>query len=92
MESELFYLLCLQLTFGDKGPLQLCEKRLHLIEELCLKLPEWDPRKAAFESCKKSFGELKSQVASTYMKLIEHPDKWKDYKNRYSFCYHVKGK
>uniref|UniRef100_A0ACB8GC14 Uncharacterized protein n=1 Tax=Sphaerodactylus townsendi TaxID=933632 RepID=A0ACB8GC14_9SAUR len=73
-----------KLSFGDKGPLQLCEKRLHLIEELCLKLPEWDPHKAALESCNESLGELKSQVANTYMNLIEHPDKWKDYKNRLS--------
>ncbi|KAJ7342117.1 hypothetical protein JRQ81_009049, partial [Phrynocephalus forsythii] len=73
-----------KLLFGDKGPLQLCEKRLHLIKDLCLKLPEWDPLKKAAESSQKDLSELKSRVASTYKKLLDHPDKWKDYKKRFS--------
>ncbi|KAH0622390.1 hypothetical protein JD844_024656, partial [Phrynosoma platyrhinos] len=73
-----------KLFFGDNGPLQLCEKRLHLIKELCLKLPEWDPLKKISESSQKHLNELKSQVSSTYAKLMDHPDKWKDYKNRFS--------
>uniref|UniRef100_A0A7M4FLZ9 Calponin-homology (CH) domain-containing protein n=1 Tax=Crocodylus porosus TaxID=8502 RepID=A0A7M4FLZ9_CROPO len=70
--------------FSDKGPYQLCEKRLHLIEELCLKLPESDPLRATLESSQKTLKELKSHIDSTYMKITEHPDKWKDYKTRFS--------
>ncbi|KAM6463517.1 nesprin-1-like [Liasis olivaceus] len=73
-----------KLFFGDKGPLQLCEKRQQLIKELCLKLPGWDSVKTTFESSQKELSELKSQVVSTYVKLIAQPDKWKEYKNRFS--------
>ncbi|XP_078239370.1 nesprin-1 isoform X9 [Pogona vitticeps] len=73
-----------KLFFGDKGPLQLCEKRLHLIKELCLKLPEWDPLKNTSEISQKDLSELKSRLGSTYKKLMDHPDKWKDYKKRFS--------
>uniref|UniRef100_A0A8C5RH87 Spectrin repeat containing nuclear envelope protein 1 n=1 Tax=Laticauda laticaudata TaxID=8630 RepID=A0A8C5RH87_LATLA len=70
-----------KMFFGDKGPLQLCEKRQQLIKELCLKLPEWDPVKMTSESGQKDLSELKAQVAKTYMKLIDQPDKWQEYKN-----------
>lgn len=83
MELAIIFLFCLQLFFGEKGSLQLCEKRLHLINELCLKLPESDPLRTTSQSSQKSLSELKSLVASTYMKLMDHPDKWKDYKDRY---------
>uniref|UniRef100_A0A8C5RH19 Spectrin repeat containing nuclear envelope protein 1 n=1 Tax=Laticauda laticaudata TaxID=8630 RepID=A0A8C5RH19_LATLA len=73
-----------KMFFGDKGPLQLCEKRQQLIKELCLKLPEWDPVKMTSESGQKDLSELKAQVAKTYMKLIDQPDKWQEYKNRFS--------
>ncbi|KAG6937090.1 spectrin repeat containing nuclear envelope protein 1, partial [Chelydra serpentina] len=70
--------------FSDKGPYQLCEKRLQLIEELCLKLPEWDQFKTTSKSSQETLKELKSQIDSTYVKLKENPDKWKEYKNRIS--------
>uniref|UniRef100_A0A8D2LVZ1 Spectrin repeat containing nuclear envelope protein 1 n=1 Tax=Varanus komodoensis TaxID=61221 RepID=A0A8D2LVZ1_VARKO len=73
-----------KLFFGDKGPLQLCEKRLNLIQELCSKLPQWDSLRTTYETTQKDLSELKSQVACTYMELMDHPDKWKDYKNRFS--------
>ncbi|KAL7987672.1 hypothetical protein Chor_006591, partial [Crotalus horridus] len=73
-----------KMFFGDKGPLQQCEKRQQLIKELCLKLPEWDPIKMTSESSQKDLSELKTQVARTYMKLINQPDKWQEYKNRFS--------
>ncbi|XP_013912844.1 PREDICTED: nesprin-1-like [Thamnophis sirtalis] len=73
-----------KMFFGDKGPLQLCEKRQQLIKELCLKLPEWDPIKMTSESSQKDLSELKTQVAQTYMKLIDQPDKWQEYMNRFS--------
>ncbi|XP_053877943.1 nesprin-1-like [Malaclemys terrapin pileata] len=70
--------------FSDKGPYQLCEKRLQLIEELCLKLPEWYQLKTTSESSQETLKELKSQIDSTYVKLKENPDKWKEYNNRIS--------
>lgn len=57
-----------------------------------MKLPEWDPLKATTESNQKSLRELKSQVASAYRKLLDSPDKWKEYKNRYYLYGYVEGK
>uniref|UniRef100_A0A8C4V5X1 Spectrin repeat containing nuclear envelope protein 1 n=1 Tax=Falco tinnunculus TaxID=100819 RepID=A0A8C4V5X1_FALTI len=72
------------LFFGDKGPYHLCEKRLQRIEELCQKLPVSDPVRATLESSQRILKELKSQIDSTYVKLTEHSDTWKGYKNRFS--------
>uniref|UniRef100_A0A6I8NCW5 Spectrin repeat containing nuclear envelope protein 1 n=1 Tax=Ornithorhynchus anatinus TaxID=9258 RepID=A0A6I8NCW5_ORNAN len=69
--------------FSENGPQHLCEKRLQLIEELCLKLPERDPGRTAPESCRKTLRNLKAQIDKTSAKLMEHPDKWKDYKIRF---------
>ncbi|XP_043917738.1 nesprin-1-like [Protopterus annectens] len=73
-----------RIFFGEKGLYLLCEKRLMLIEELCLKLPQRDPVRTTMESCRKTLKELKAQIDSTYQKLINHPDKWKEYKDRFS--------
>uniref|UniRef100_H3A1G7 Calponin-homology (CH) domain-containing protein n=1 Tax=Latimeria chalumnae TaxID=7897 RepID=H3A1G7_LATCH len=70
--------------FSEKGPYQLCEKRLKLVEELCQKLPEKDPIGATAEGSKRTLDDLKSHIDSTYQKLLEHPDKWKEYKTRFS--------
>ncbi|XP_059684163.1 nesprin-1-like [Gavia stellata] len=72
------------LFFGDKGPYHLCEKRLQRIEELCQKLPVSDPVRATLESSQRILKELKFQIDSTYIKLTEHSDTWKGYKNRFS--------
>ncbi|XP_010119459.1 PREDICTED: nesprin-1-like, partial [Chlamydotis macqueenii] len=73
-----------RLFFGDKGSYKLCEKRLQRIEELCQKLPVSDPVRATLESSQRILKELKSQIDSTYIKLTEHSDTWKGYKNRFS--------
>uniref|UniRef100_A0A8C3KS51 Calponin-homology (CH) domain-containing protein n=1 Tax=Calidris pygmaea TaxID=425635 RepID=A0A8C3KS51_9CHAR len=73
-----------KLFFGDKGPYQLCEKRLQRIEELCQKLPVTDPVRATLESSQRILKDLKFQINSTYVKLTEHSDTWKGYKNRFS--------
>ncbi|XP_010140551.1 PREDICTED: nesprin-1-like, partial [Buceros rhinoceros silvestris] len=73
-----------RLFFGEKGPYHLCEKRLQRIEELCQKLPVSDPVRATLESSQRILKELKSQIDSTYLKLTEHSDTWKGYKNRFS--------
>ncbi|KAB1275410.1 Nesprin-1 [Camelus dromedarius] len=70
--------------FGDKGPHHVCEKRLQLIEELCLKLPVRDPVRNTPETCHVTLKELRAAIGGTYAKLVENPDKWKDYSGRIS--------
>uniref|UniRef100_A0A8D1E9A0 Calponin-homology (CH) domain-containing protein n=1 Tax=Sus scrofa TaxID=9823 RepID=A0A8D1E9A0_PIG len=73
-----------RIFFSDKGPHHLCEKRLQLIEELCLKLPVRDPVRNTPETCHVTLKELRAAIDSTYAKLMEDPDKWKDYTSRIS--------
>ncbi|XP_021548914.1 nesprin-1-like [Neomonachus schauinslandi] len=73
-----------RIFFSDKGPHHLCEKRLQLIEELCLKLPVRDPVRNTPETCHATLKELRATIDTTYMKLVEDPDKWKDYTSRIS--------
>ncbi|XP_044531402.1 nesprin-1-like [Gracilinanus agilis] len=73
-----------KIFFSDKGPHHLCEKRLQLIEELSLKLPVRDPVRNTPEHCQATLRDLKAMIDSTYKKLMENPDKWKDYKTRFS--------
>uniref|UniRef100_A0A2K6TC77 Spectrin repeat containing nuclear envelope protein 1 n=1 Tax=Saimiri boliviensis boliviensis TaxID=39432 RepID=A0A2K6TC77_SAIBB len=70
--------------FSDKGPHHLCEKRLQLIEELCVKLPVRDPVRDTPGTCHATLKELRAAIDSTYRKLMEDPDKWKDYMSRFS--------
>ncbi|KAB0392836.1 hypothetical protein E2I00_007090, partial [Balaenoptera physalus] len=73
-----------RIFFSDKGPHHLCEKRLQLIEELCLKLPVRDAVRNMPETCHVTLKELRAAIDSTYAKLVEDPDKWKDYASRIS--------
>uniref|UniRef100_G3UJN9 Spectrin repeat containing nuclear envelope protein 1 n=1 Tax=Loxodonta africana TaxID=9785 RepID=G3UJN9_LOXAF len=73
-----------RIFFSDKGPHHLGEKRLQLIEELCLKLPARDPGRNTPETCHTALRELRAAINSTYEKLMENPDKWKDYTSRFS--------
>ncbi|KAM9000867.1 nesprin-1 isoform 8-T9 [Sarcophilus harrisii] len=73
-----------KIFFSDKGPHHLCEKRLQLIEELSLKLPVRDSVRNTPQSCQATLKDLKSMIDSTYKSLMENPDKWKDYKTRFS--------
>ncbi|KAK2114537.1 Nesprin-1 [Saguinus oedipus] len=70
--------------FSDKGPHHLCEKRLQLIEELCVKLPVRDPVRDTPGTCHATLKDLRAAIDSTYRKLMEDPDKWKDYTSRFS--------
>ncbi|KAF6114471.1 hypothetical protein HJG60_010466 [Phyllostomus discolor] len=73
-----------RIFFSDKGPHHLCEKRLQLIEELCVKLPVRDAVRNTPEACHMTLRELRAAVDSTYAKLVEDTDKWKDYTSRLS--------
>uniref|UniRef100_A0A671FP75 Spectrin repeat containing nuclear envelope protein 1 n=1 Tax=Rhinolophus ferrumequinum TaxID=59479 RepID=A0A671FP75_RHIFE len=73
-----------RIFFSEKGPHHLCEKRLQLIEELCMKLPVRDPVRNTPETCYTTLKELRAAIDSTYAKLVGDPDKWKDYTSRIS--------
>uniref|UniRef100_A0A8B9WRX6 Calponin-homology (CH) domain-containing protein n=1 Tax=Bos mutus grunniens TaxID=30521 RepID=A0A8B9WRX6_BOSMU len=73
-----------RIFFSDKGPHHLCEKRLQLIEELCLKLPVRDAVRNTPETCHVTLKELRAAIDRTYVKLVGDPDKWKDYTSRIS--------
>nr|XP_013006519.1 LOW QUALITY PROTEIN: nesprin-1-like [Cavia porcellus] len=73
-----------RIFFSDKGPHHLCEKRLQLIEELCMKLSARDPVRDTPGTCHTALKELKAAINATYAKLVEDPDKWKDYTSRFS--------
>ncbi|KAM8787980.1 nesprin-1-like [Rhynchonycteris naso] len=75
-----------RIFFSDKGPHHLCEKRLQLIEELCLKLPGRDPIRDTPGACHVTLRELRASIDGTYAKLVADPDKWKEYTSRVSEC------
>uniref|UniRef100_A0A3Q3KI06 Calponin-homology (CH) domain-containing protein n=1 Tax=Monopterus albus TaxID=43700 RepID=A0A3Q3KI06_MONAL len=70
--------------FREKGPQSICEKRLQLMEELCQKLPEGDPAHQSLETARKDFAEVREEIENTLQKLMQHPDKWKEYNARYA--------
>lgn len=71
-----------QAFFREKGPQSICEKRLQLIEELCQKLPEEDPALQTLETARKDYSELQEEIENTHQKIMQHPDKWKEYNAR----------
>lgn len=73
-----------RIFFSDKGPHHLCEKRLQLVEELCLKLPVRDPVRNTPEICQATLKELREAISSTYTQLMSDPDKWKEFTSRMS--------
>lgn len=77
--------LVFQTFFRERKPLILCEKRIKNIEELCHKLPDNDQAYGMLESTKRDVLELSEHIKSTYLKLEEHPDKWKEWNERYSW-------
>ncbi|KAF1374585.1 hypothetical protein PFLUV_G00230620 [Perca fluviatilis] len=70
--------------FREKGPHSICEKRLQLMEELCQKLPEGDPVHQTLDTARKDFSEVQEEIENTHQKLMQHPDKWKEYNARYA--------
>lgn len=72
----------IQMFFKEKGPQALCEKRLQHMEELCLKLPESEQAQQTLESSRAALAELREEIESTHQKLMQHPDKWKEFNTR----------
>ena len=53
-----------------------------MIEEHCQKLPEGDPALRILDTARKEFAEVQEEIEDTHQKLMQHPDKWKDYNKR----------
>ena len=71
-----------QAFFREKGPQALCEKRLQHMDELCQKLPEGDQAHQVLESSRLTFSEVREEIQATHEKLMQHPDKWKEFNSR----------
>ncbi|XP_027140369.1 nesprin-1 isoform X4 [Larimichthys crocea] len=70
--------------FRERKPLTLCEKRIRNMEDLCHKLPDNDPAYRMLDSTRRVVEEVTEQIKSTHLKLEQHPDKWKEWNER--FC------
>ncbi|KAK1888949.1 Nesprin-1 [Dissostichus eleginoides] len=70
--------------FRERKHLTLCEKRIRNMEDLCHKLPDNDPVYRTLDSTRRTVEEVTEQIKSTYLKLEHHPDKWKEWNDR--FC------
>ncbi|KAM4529485.1 nesprin-1 isoform 3-T3 [Fundulus diaphanus] len=70
--------------FRERKPLSLCEKRIRNMEDLCHKLPDNDPVYRVLDSTKTAVEEMTEQITATHLKLEQHPDKWKEWNDR--FC------
>lgn len=58
------------------------------MEELCQKLPEGDPVQQTLKTARKDFSEFQGEIESTHQKLMQHPDKWKEYNARCNISLH----
>lgn len=54
------------------------------MEELCQKLPEGDRAQQTLGKARKEFCEAQEEIESTHQKLMQHPDKWKEYDARWN--------
>uniref|UniRef100_UPI00398E76DD nesprin-1 n=1 Tax=Pristiophorus japonicus TaxID=55135 RepID=UPI00398E76DD len=73
--------------FAENGKYEWCRKRGKVIGDLCQKLPEtrkYDAIRNKHEMDKKTLRDLKVLIDATYQKLLDQPDKWKEYMTRYS--------
>ncbi|XP_037541085.1 nesprin-1 [Nematolebias whitei] len=70
--------------FKERKPLTLCEKRIRNMEDLCQKLPDNDAAYRILDSTRMDVEEVKEQIKITHLKLEQHPDKWKEWNER--FC------
>lgn len=52
------------------------------MEELCLKLTDSEQACQTLEKAKTAFSEVKDEIESTHQKLMQHPDKWREFNTR----------
>uniref|UniRef100_A0AAZ1XTL6 Calponin-homology (CH) domain-containing protein n=1 Tax=Oreochromis aureus TaxID=47969 RepID=A0AAZ1XTL6_OREAU len=70
--------------FRERKPLIQCEKRIRNMEDLCYKLPDNDQAYRILDCTRRAVEEVTEQIKSTHLKLEQHPDKWKEWNER--FC------
>nr|XP_019953051.1 PREDICTED: nesprin-1-like [Paralichthys olivaceus] len=70
--------------FRERKPLTLCEKRIRNMEDLCRKLPDNDLAYRTLDSTRQAVEKVTEQIKNTHLKLEQHPDKWKEWNER--FC------
>lgn len=54
------------------------------MEDLCQKLPDNDAAYRTLDSTRMDVEEVKEQIKITHLKLEQHPDKWKEWNERYA--------
>ena len=52
------------------------------MEELCQQLPDNDPTQRALETTQRALQEVKGQIDAMYLKMQQHPDKWREWDHR----------
>lgn len=60
----------------------LCVKRLQHMEDLCSKLTDSEQARQTLEKSRTAFAEVQDEIESTHQKLMQHPDKWKEFNTR----------
>ncbi|CAB1447009.1 unnamed protein product [Pleuronectes platessa] len=70
--------------FRERKPLTLCEKRIRNMEDLCHKLPDNDLAYRTLDDARQAVEKVAGQIKNTHLKLEQHPDKWKEWNER--FC------
>ncbi|XP_067337447.1 nesprin-1 isoform X16 [Channa argus] len=70
--------------FRERQPLILCEKRIRIMEDLCHTLPDNDPTYRMIDYTRRAVEEVTEQIRITQLNLEQHPDKWKEWNER--FC------
>lgn len=54
------------------------------MEDLCQKLPDNDAAYRILDATRMDVEEVKEQIRTTHLKLEQHPDKWKEWNERYA--------
>ncbi|XP_076011028.1 nesprin-1-like [Genypterus blacodes] len=70
--------------FRERHPLTICDKRIKNMEDLCHKLPDNAPACRVLDSSRRAVEEVTELIKSAHLKLEHHPDKWKEWNER--FC------
>ena len=57
----------------------MCEKRIRNMEVVCEKLPDNDSAHRALDTSRRALAEVRDQIETIYLKLLQHPDKWREW-------------
>ncbi|XP_061126959.1 nesprin-1-like [Syngnathus typhle] len=73
-----------RMFFRERKPLAVCEKRIRNMEDLCQKLPDNDAAYRRLDATRRAVEDVAERIRSTGVTLEQHPDKWKEWNDR--FC------